>query len=108
MTLVSKGALLFPTLPLLIKKKDIHQEPELMLLETNFPLNFTKLWILLLVNLMVVSRTVSSNTQVASSSVPVHLLDPLTRHRKNSGADCQYSEMNRDYVSSEITLKVSL
>lgn len=33
---------------MLIKKKDVHQEPELMLLEANFPLNFTKLWILLL------------------------------------------------------------
>lgn len=61
-TLASRGALFFFFFPLLIKKKDIHQEPELMLLEANFPLNFTRLWILLLV---VVSRKVSSNTLVA-------------------------------------------
>jgi len=79
-----------------------------MLLEANFPLNFTKLWILLLVNLVVVSRMVSSNTQVASLTVPLYLLNPFTQHRKNAGTDCQYSQMHRDYVPSEITLKVSL
>lgn len=51
-----------------------------MLLEANFPLNFTKLRILLLVNLVVVSRMISSNTQVAGLNVPLYLLNPFTQH----------------------------
>lgn len=78
-----------------------------MLLEANFPLNFTKLWILLLVNLVVVSRMISSNTQVAGLNVPLYLLNPLTQHLVKTWAQTVNThKKHRVSATSEIILKV--